>query len=169
MQAKTKILENLYVEAVNPNIRGSISGITARENYQQEDDNLLSAIDILLKDAELNRDFLDIANSARMDVAWLSKDMEKMANFCNADTLNMASRYSPDRLYEIEEDGSVIAPSFSFKITNNIFRRQPVRKVDDWGPGREVHETPRFVPVCINGRLMAALINAPKVTIEEIE
>ena len=169
VQAKTKILENLYVEAVKSNIRGSISGITARENYQQEDDNLLSAIDVLMQDAELNQDFLDIANSARMDVAWLSKDMEKMANFCSTNTLNMASRYPPDRLYEIEDDGSVIAPSFSFKITSNIFRQQKARKVDDWGPNQKTNETPRFVPVCINGRLMAALINAPKVTIEEIE
>jgi len=33
----------------------------------------------------------------------------------------------------------------------------------------EHEKKPQFVPVCINGRLMAVLINAPKVTIEEID
>jgi len=169
VQAKTKILENLFTEAVTPNIRGSISGATARENYQREDDKLLSAIDVLMADSEKNRGFLDIANGARLDVAWLSKDIEKMANFCNANTLNMASRYPPDRLYEIEDDGSVIAPRFSFNITSNIFKRQKARKVYNRDADREVNETPHFVPVCINGHLMAALINAPKVSIEEID
>jgi hypothetical protein len=169
VQAKTKVLENLYLEVVPPSVRGSISGVTAKKNYQREDNNLLSAIDILMEDAEKNQDFLDIANSARMDVAWLSKDMDKMVNFCSANTLNMASRYSPDRLYEIENDGSVIAPRLPFSITTNIFRRPKVRKVGDWGPSTDSDKKPQFVPVCIDGRLMAVLTNAPKVTIEEID
>jgi tetratricopeptide (TPR) repeat protein len=171
VQAKTKVLENLYLEVVPPSVRGSISGVTAKENYQREDNNLLSAIDVLMEDAEKNQDFLDIANSARMDVAWLSKDIDKMVNFCNANTLNMASRYSPDRLYEIENDGSVIAPRLPFSITTNIFRRPKVRKVSDWGQSKDNNneKKPQFVPVCIDGRLMAVLINAPKVSIEEID
>ena len=154
---------------VLPNIRGSISGITARENYQRQDSLLSSAIDVLMTDAGLNQDFLDIANSARMDISWLSKDMERMTNFCDGNTLNMASRYPPDRLFEIAEDGSVIAPSFSFRISSNIFKRQlPARSHDNWGPSRRNDKIPYFVPVCINGRLMAVLINVPRVTMEEI-
>ncbi len=34
---------------------------------------------------------------------------------------------------------------------------------------RERDKKPQFIPVCIDGRLMAALINAPRVTIEEID
>jgi hypothetical protein len=121
-----------------------------------------------MRDAGLNNDFLDIANSARMDIAWLSKDMARMANFCNSNTLNMASRYPPDRLFEITEDGSVIAPMYSFSISSNIFERKRARRHDNWGPNQRPGKTPHFVPVCINGRLMAALINVPKVTMEEI-
>ena len=123
-----------------------------------------------MANAGQNQEFMDIANGARMDVAWLSKDMERMANFCSSDTLNMASRYAPDRLFEIEDDGSVIAPRFSFIISRNIFERLqrggfPDRRDPDTLP----RQSPQFVPVCIDGRLMAALINAPRVTIEEIE
>jgi hypothetical protein len=169
VQAKVKVIENQYLEVVLPNIRGSISGITARENYQRQDSHLSSAIDVLMEDAGLNQDFLDIANSARMDIAWLSKDMNSMANFCNSNTLNMASRYPPDRLFEVADDGSVIGPRYSFRISSNIFKRQlPARIHDSWGPNRRPKKTPHFVPVCINGRLMAALINVPKVTMEEI-
>jgi hypothetical protein len=170
VQAKVKVIENLYLEVVLPNIRGSISGITAQENYQREDGHLLSAIDVLMEDAGQNQDFLDIANSARMDIAWLSKDMVRMTNFCSSNTLNMASRYPPERLFEIADDGSVIAPRYSFSISSNIFRRltRTEKRYDDWGPNRRPYKAPHFVPVCINGHLMAALINVPRVTMEEI-
>jgi hypothetical protein len=36
VQAKTKVLETLYLEVVPPSIRGSVSGATVREKYQQE-------------------------------------------------------------------------------------------------------------------------------------
>jgi len=169
VQAKTKVLETLYLEVVPPGVRGSVSGATVREKYQQEDNSLSSAIDFLMEDAEQNQDFLDIANSARLDIAWLGEDMEWMADFCASNTLNMASRYPPDRLYEIEDDGSVIAPRFSFRVSSNIFRRLKASNVDGRGPNPgENLRKPQFVPVCINGRLMAVLINSPKVSIEEI-
>jgi hypothetical protein len=170
VQAKTKVLEALFLEVVPASIRGSVAGTTIRESYQQADNNISSAIDVLMKDAEQNQDFLDIANSARLDVAWLSEDMERMTNFCASNTLNMASRYPPDRLYEIEDDGSVIAPRFSFRVSSNIFRRLKASNVGGRGPNpNETDRKPQFVPVCINGRLMAVLINSPKVTIEEID
>jgi hypothetical protein len=168
VQAKVKVIENLYLEVVLPNIRGSISGITAQENYQREDGHLLSAIDVLMEDAGQNQDFLDIANSARMDIAWLSKDMEQMVNFCSSHTLNMASRYPPDRLFEIEDDGSVIAPGMPFSISSNIFKPLKAKRQPSWGPSQKNDKRPYFVPACINGRLMAVLINVPRVTMEEI-
>ena len=169
VQAKIKVIDTLFLEVVPPSVWGSVSGATTREYYQREDNNLSSSIDVLMGDAEHNKDILEIANSARMDISWLSKDMEQMANFCSSNTLNMASRYPPDRLFEIEDDGSVIAPRVSFMISSNIFRRLPARKIESLGPNQEkLDKTPRFVPVCINGRLMAALINVPRVTIEEI-
>jgi hypothetical protein len=94
--------------------------------------------------------------------------MEGMTKLCSSNTLNMASSYPPERLFEIADDGSVIAPTYSFRISSNIFERVATRKHDNWGPNRRPHKTPNFVPVCINGRLMAALINVPRVTIEEI-
>ena len=171
VQAKVKVIENVFLEEVPGIVRGSISGVTARENYQQEDNNLSSAIDVLMRDAGQNQAFLAIANSARMDIAWLSEDIERMANFCSGDALNMASRYPPDRLYEIEDDGSVIAPAFSFRISSNIFRRLEASRFDSDGltRNRSRDNKPSFVPVCINGRVMALLINAPKVTIEDFE
>lgn len=170
VQAKIKVTETLFLEVVPPSVRGSVTGATARKTYQQQDGHLSSAIDVLMADAGQNQDFLDIANGARMDIAWLSKDMERLANFCSSNTLNMASRYPPDRLFEIEDDGRVIAPRYSFLISSNIFRRLqrgglPNRRDPDKLPKK----SPQFVPVCIDGRLMAALINAPRVTIEEIE
>jgi hypothetical protein len=101
VQAKVKVIDAMYLDAVPASIRGSVSNDKVREKYQQEDNSLSSAIDVLMADTEANRAFLDVANSARMDVAWLSKDMEKMADFCRSNTLNMASRYPPDRLFEI--------------------------------------------------------------------
>jgi hypothetical protein len=170
VQAKINVLETMYLEVVPLGIRGSVSGTAVRKKYQQEDNNLSSAIDVLMEDAEQNQEFLEIANSARLEVAWLSDDMDRMENFCKGNTLNMASRYSPDRLYEIEDDGSVIAPRFSFRVSSNIFKRLRESNVDGRGPKtRRTDRKPMFVPVCIDGRLMAVLINSPKVSIEEIE
>ncbi len=170
VQAKIRVTETLFLEVVPPGVRGSITGATARKNYQQQDSHLSSAIDVLMADTGQNQDFLDIANGARLDIAWLSKDMERMANFCSSNTLNMASRYPPDRLFEIEDDGSVIAPRYSFLISSNIFRRtQRGGIADRRDPDKLPKKSPHFVPVCIDGRLMAALINSPRVTIEEIE
>ena len=70
----------------------------------------------------------------------------------------------------IADDGSVIAPTFSFRISSNIFKRLEASRFDTESltRNRQSDNKPSF-PVCIDGRLMAALINAPKVTIEEIE
>ena len=168
VQARLKVTETVFREMVAPIIRGGISGITAQEYRQREDSHLSNAIDVLMADAVQNHDFLDIANSARMDIAWLSKDMQRMVDFCINNSLNMTTRYSPDRLFEVTDDGSVIAPNYSFRTTSNIFIRPKAREHDNWGPNQMPGKVPYFIPVCIDGRLMAVLINAPRVTMEEI-
>jgi hypothetical protein len=168
VQARLKVTETVFREMVMPIIRGGISGITAQEYRQREDSHLSNAIDVLMADAVRNHDFLDIANSARMDIAWLSKDMQRMVDFCINNTLNMTTRYSPDRLFEVTDDGSVIAPNYSFRTSSNIFIRPKAREHDNWGPNQRPAKVPYFIPVCIDGRLMAVLINAPRVTMEEI-
>jgi len=169
VQAKIRVLENMFMAVVPASVRGSISGTVARANYQQQDGHLVAAIDVLMENAEQNQDFLYVANSARMDIAWLSEDMEQMANFCSSNSLNMASRYPPDRLFEIAEDGSVISPRYSFRISSNIFRRLKANRFEDPDANRDRDKKPQFIPVCIDGRVMAALINAPRVSIEDIE
>jgi hypothetical protein len=178
VEAKIKVIATVYLDAVTPNIRGSITEDTARELYELEDSRLASSFEILTRDPRLNREYLEIASHARMDIAWLNEDMEMMADFCNDDSLNMADSYPPERLFEIADDGSVNAPRFSFNIPGNIFgqlktnvidSRMNVGRVNNWGPNRKPGLKPAFVPVCIDGRLMAALINVPRVSIEEIE
>jgi hypothetical protein len=104
-----------------------------------------------------------------MEIAWMDKDKGRMDAMCANGTLNSASDYSRDRLYRIAEDGSVLAPDFSFRVPSNIFkpvvRRGEPPKDKDGNPIKQPH----FVPVCINGELMAALVNAPRVIIEEFE
>jgi len=169
VQAKIKVLENVFLEVVPPSIKGSVSGTTAQENYDREDGNLLAAIDVLMEDAELNQGFVDIANNARLEIAWLGEDMQKMNDFCSSNTLNMASSYPPDRLFPITPDGDVIAPRFSFRITTNIFDRPNAGKYSNRNLNEDDRPQPQFVPVCINGRLMAALINTPVVSIEDLD
>jgi hypothetical protein len=66
-------------------------------------------------------------------------------------------------------DGTVVAPTFSFPVPTNIFqtkfRRRTTPKDADGNPIPQ----PYYTPVCIKSELMAALINAPRVTVSEFE
>ncbi len=66
------------------------------------------------------------------------------------------------------ENGTVSAPDFSFRISTNIFKPLASRGEQTTDGNGIPVKKPHFIPVCIDGRLMAALINAPTVTIEEI-
>ena len=178
VQSKINVVATIFLGSVSPRVRGGITEDKARENYVQEDDRLTAAIEVLGQDASLNQEFLDIALNARMDIAWLNEDLNWMSEFCSSDSINMAGRYPPERLFEIAEDGTVSAPRFSFNIPGNIFRQLKTNVLDsrmrtlrdnNWGPNRNPGVKPAFVPVCIDGRLMAALVNAPRVEIEDIE
>ena len=166
-QAKLNVMETADLAAVPAGVRGRITSRTARDRNDLEEDRLMSAIDKLSEDIDNNNVFLAAANKALMEIAWLDKDGDRMLAMCTDGTLNSASEYHPDRLYAIAEDGSVLAPNFSFKVTSNIFK--PVVKRGDEPTDKSGNpiRKPYFIPVCIDGRLMAALINAPTVTIEE--
>ncbi len=87
-----------------------------------------------------------------------------MATMCADGGLDSASDYPPERIYEVTEDGVVIAPDVSMGVSRKLFT--PIRvKLDS--KGNRI-KRPHFVPVCVDGRLMAALTHVPKVTIEEV-
>ena len=167
--AKLKVMETADLMAVPSGVRGGITRRDAKDRNAREADRLTIAIDSLSEDIDSNKLYLTAANKALMEIAWLDKDEGRMAAMCTDGALNSASDYSPDRLYRIEEDGSIIAPNFSFRISSNIFRPLRSREEETNHINGIPVKKPHFIPVCIDGRLMAALINAPKITIEELQ
>ena len=166
-QAKLNVMETADLRAVPIGAQGGISKGMAKERNNLEADRLVAAIDKLSEDKEGNKTFLVAANQSLMEIAWLDQDRGHMDAMCRNGTLNSASDYHSDRLFRVEEDGTVIAPTFSFRVSTNIFK--PLRSrgeppKDKYG---KLVKQPSFIPVCIDGQLMAALINAPKVTIED--
>ena len=166
-QAKLQVMETADLAAVPLGVDGYISGGTERDRYKREEDRLMIAIDTLSQDIEQNEIFLTAANKVRMEIAWMGKDEGRMAAMCTDGTLNSASDYSRDRLYAVTEDGRVLAPNFGFRISTNIFKPLVSRGEQETDRNGIPVKKPHFIPVCIDGRLMAALINAPTVTIEE--
>lgn len=81
---------------------------------------------------------------------------------------NSASDNPPDRFYEIMEGGMVFAPDINMRISTNIFRPLRSRGKQKKDKNSNPIKKPHFIPVCIDGRLIDALIHAPKVTIEEV-
>jgi len=164
--ARLKVMETQDLAAVTMGAIGGISKAEARESYDQQDQRLQNAIKNLSRDAEQNGMFISMASKSRMDIAWMSKDEEQMANMCTDGQLDMTGKYSSDRLFEVQEGGIVVAPSVDLWISKNLFKG--IRSL-----GKEKRlsnrrgKTPHFIPVCIDGNLMAALINAPRVTISD--
>jgi tetratricopeptide (TPR) repeat protein len=166
-QAKLNVMETADLAAVPAGVRGRITRGTARDRNDREEDRLMTAIDKLSQDIDNNQVFLTAANKALMEIAWLDKDEARMVAMCTDGTLNSASEYHPDRLYAVTEDGDVLAPNFSFRVSTNIFKPLRSRSEQPTDKNGNPVKNPYFIPVCIDGRLMAALINAPRVTIEE--
>ena len=165
--AKLKVMETADLMAVPSGVRGGITRRDAMDRNAREADRLTMAIDSLSEDIDSNKLYLTAANKALMEIAWLDKDGSRMVAMCTDGTLNSASEYHPDRLYALTEEGDVLAPNFSFRITSNIFKPLRSRGEQPTDKNGNPIRKPYFIPVCIDGRLMAALINAPTVTIEE--
>jgi len=168
-QAKLNVMETADLMAVPAGVRGRITSGTARDRNDREEARLMTAIDKLSQDADINRIILTAANRALMEIAWLGKDESRMITMCTDGSLNSASEYSSDRLFVIMEGGIVSAPEFSFRVSTNIFRSLRSRGEQRLDSNGNPVKKPHFIPVCIDGRLMAALINAPRVTIEEFQ
>jgi len=168
LHAKLNVLKAADLAAVPGGVDGRITRSAARDAYDREEERLATAIDKLAQDTDTNRAFLDAANNILLQIAWLDKDEERLTAMCAKGTVNSAGKYPSERLYEIMEGGMVFAPDIGIRVSTNIFkqrrswRRPPASEKD------KTAKIPYFKPVCINGQLMAALIHAPRVTIEEI-
>lgn len=168
LQAKLKVLETADMAAVPGGVDGHITRSAARDNYDREEERLAKAIDKLAQDTETNRTFLDAANNILLQIAWLDKDEERLMAMCAKGTVNSADDYPPERLYEIMEGGVVFAPEIGIRISTNIFKQNSSWRKPPANEKDKAVRKPYFKPVCIDGQLMAALIHAPRVTIEEI-
>ena len=166
--AKLKVMETADLGAVPMGVTGYISGGTESEYYDREQERLITAIDKLSKDTDTNKIFLNAANSVLMEIAWLDKDEDRLLAMCANGSLNSADDYPPDRLYEVMEGGMVFAPDIGIRVSTNIFRMLRSRGKQQTDKNGKPIKKPYFIPVCIDGRLMAALIHAPRVTIEEV-
>ena len=166
--AKLKVMETANLGVVPMGVTGYISKGTEREYYDREEERLTDAIDDLSRDTETNSIFLNAANSVLLDIAWMDGDENRMMAMCSNGTLNSADKYPPERLYDVMEGGMVFAPEIGIRVSKNIFRPLRSRNKQKEDKNGERVKKPYFIPVCVDGRLMAALIHAPKVTVEEI-
>ena len=168
LHAKLNVLKAADLASVPGGVDGRITRSAARDSYDREEERLATAIDTLARDTDTNRAFLEAANNILLQIAWLDKDEQRLTAMCAKGTVNSAGKYPPERLYEIMEGGMVFAPDVGIRVSTNIFkqrrswRRPPASEKD------KSAKIPYFKPVCIDGQLMAALIHAPRVTIEEI-
>ena len=165
-RAKLKLIETGVMSNVQPGVEGYITDKTIRENYQREDDRLKVAIMDLLNDRESNEQYLMIANQTRMEIAWKNKDEQQMLAMCKENLYDMSDKYPSYRLYDISEGGFVHAPDLNLRVSKNIFRKL-VELPRETKKGKSRRRKPYFIPVCIGGELMAALINAPVVLVKE--
>lgn len=168
LQAKLNVMDTADRAVVPMGVGGYISGGTESDYYDQEQERLTVAIDDLSRDFNENRLFVEAANKVLLEIAWLDKNKDRMMAMCTNGTLNEASQYSPDRIYEVMEGGMVLAPDLPMSIKRNLFGRRTTRKSLAKDKDGNPVKKPYFKPVCIDGKLMAALVNAPHVTIEEL-
>ena len=168
LQAKLNVMETADLDAVPMGVSGYISGGTADEYYDEEVERLTFAIEDLSQDIDANAVYLQAANKILLEIAWIDKDRDRMLDMCTHGTLNSATEYAPDRLYEVMENGRVIAPDMPFSVNRSLFSRRTTRNRKATDENGNPVRKPYFMPVCIDGALMAVLVNAPRVTVEEL-
>lgn len=166
-RVKLGVLETTDLAKVSIGVRGHIPHKTVAERNSRDEEHLTAAMMVLAEEPEANAAFLATANSILLDIAWLNNDMSHMMALCAGGAVDSSADYPSDRLFEVTADGTVVAPKFSFFVPENLFtarirRHKPSRDVN----GDRIRQ-PYFIPVCISGRLMAALVNAPRVLIED--
>jgi len=168
LQAKLNVMDTADRATVPMGVGGYISGGTEKDYYDDETERLTMAIDELSRDMMANRIFVQAANKVLLEIAWLDKDKNRLFNMCSNGTLNEASEYAPERIYEVMEGGIVVAPDIPMSVNRNLFGRRVSRKSPPKDKDGNPVKKPYFKPVCIDGQLMAALVNRPMVTVEEL-
>jgi tetratricopeptide (TPR) repeat protein len=168
LHAKLKVMETAELATVPGGSDGSITKSTERKYYDREEERLTIAIDELARDPVANQTFLDAANNIMLQIAWLDEDEGRLRAMCASGRTNSAGDYPPDRLYEIMEGGIVFAPEIGIRISTNIFKQQRSWRRPTKDENGNPVKKPYFKPVCVDKQLMAALIHAPRVTIEEM-
>lgn len=166
-RAKLNVLETADLARVPVGVSGRITQKTVGKRNHRAEQQLTAAMTVLAEDSAANAVSLAAANATLLEIAWFDNDMSRMEAMCASGALDSSADFPPERLFRIRVDGSVIAPNFSFYVPSNIFRNKIRRhKPPRDGNGDRI-PYPYYVPICIHGELMAALINAPRVIIEE--
>lgn len=168
VRAKLSVLETADLAKVPMGVRARITQHDVVKRNASDRQQLTTALTALSEDREANAEFIAAANAALLEIAWLDNDRNGMEALCTSGVLDSSAEYPAERLFRIRDDGEVVAPEFSFQIPTNFFKtRTREHRLPRDENGNYVPR-PFFAPVCIGGQLMAALINAPTVSIEEI-
>lgn len=168
-RAKLNVLETADLAKVPLGVSGRITQRTVGKRNDRTEEQLTEAMTVLAEDSVANAVFLAAANATLFEIAWLNNDKSRMEGMCASGALDSSGDYPSDRLFRIRADGSVIAPDFTFQVPSNIFKSGTLRGRPPKDENGNRIPYPYYVPVCINGELMAALINAPRVIIEEVK
>lgn len=168
-RAKFQVLETADLASVGMGVRGRLSQRSVIERSDVTEGELIDAIEVLSEDPETNAEFLAVANATLLEVAWLNNDRERMLALCASGALDSSTNYPRDRIFRVAADGTVMAPEFGYYVPLNLFEnRHRRRKPPLDAQGNRIAQ-PYFIPVCVDGELKAALVNAPRVVIEEFE
>lgn len=168
-RVKLSVLETVDLAKVSMGVGGRIGQRTVGERNSRDEEHLTAAMAVLAEDAAANAPFLAVANAMLLDIAWLNNDKDRMLALCAGGAVDSSGDHAPDRLFKIASDGTVIAPKFSFYVPPNLFENRARRHEPPTDANGNRLLQPYFIPVCINGELLAALVNAPRVTIEEFQ
>jgi tetratricopeptide (TPR) repeat protein len=166
-RAKLDVLETIDLAKVPVGVRGRITERTVGERNDRDEEQLTAAVTVLSEDSAANAMSLAAANATLLDIAWLDNDRSRMEALCESGGLDSTGDYPSDRLFKVSADGTVIAPEFAFYVPSNLFENRIRRTEPPKDANGKPIPQPYYVPVCIDGELMAALINAPRVIIEE--
>ncbi|WND04063.1 hypothetical protein QGN29_06705 [Temperatibacter marinus] len=165
---KIQLLETADYQNVQAGVSGRYSKNVAHKKYTEQDSQLRKAMNRLAENPELNRDYLQIGNKVMMQISVQRENMESLRQFCESGSVDDSAKYASARVFDVEADGSVIAPQVSTRIQKTIFRDTiPPRARAELRPRRlpKVY----FLPVCIHNTLKAVLIGKPSVRIESID
>lgn len=164
---KIQLLETAEYQNVQPGVTGRLNKQNAEKKYKKQDTQLRMAITRLSEDPSANSNFISFANQVMMQLSVQRENMDGLRDFCRAGSVDNTARYASARLYDVNSDGTIDAPSVSDRVHKSIFRDKiPPRARAE----RQSRATSKiyFLPVCVHGQLKAVLIGTPTIEIENI-